>query len=220
MFRSPLEAPELLRLGPLLMHRESVIMSAGVTVFLLLLAFVATRRMSMIPGRLQSVVEMIVELTENMVKDNIGENGLVYLPFFATLLFYIFFANMMGLVPGLKSPTADINFAMGLAVAVMITMQYVSIRAHGFFGWIKHFFQPSFPFVVIHLLELVTRPLTLALRLFGNIFAGEVLIFVLYSLAPVLVPSLWLALSVLIGGIQAYIFAVLSMAYTGTSVSD
>jgi len=210
----------LLHLGPLTFHADAVLTSLGVTVFLFLLAFIATRRMKLIPGPLQSLMEMLVEFMENMIRENLGEKGLVYLSFYATLLFYIFIANLVGLIPGLKSPTGDINITFGLAASVMLVMQYVSVKAQGFNGWLSHFFRPNFLFFFLHLLELVTRPLTLALRLFGNIFAGEVLIIILYSLAPVVVPTLWLAMSLAIGTIQAYIFTVLSLAYTGTSVED
>jgi len=210
----------VVQLGPLSFHADTMLYSLGVTVFLLALAFFATQRMKLIPGPLQSLLEMLVEFMEGLVKANMGEKGLVYLPFFATLLFYIFVANMVGLIPGLRSPTADVNVTFGLAVSVMVAMQYVSVRAHGFFGWLAHFFRPNILFFFLHLMELITRPLTLALRLFGNIFAGEVLIVILYSLMPYLVPTLWLAFSVVIGAIQAYIFAILSMAYTGMAVED
>ncbi len=210
----------VVRFGPLSLHADTMLYSLGITVFLLALAFLATRRMKMIPGPLQSLLEMLVEFMEGMVRENMGEKGLVYLPFFATLLFYIFVANMLGLVPGLRSPTADVNVTFGLAVWVMLAMQYVSIKTHGLFGWLAHFFRPNFLFFFLHLIELITRPLTLALRLFGNIFAGEVLIVILYSLAPYIVPTLWLALSVVIGVIQAYIFTVLSLAYTGMAIED
>ncbi|MGE5599715.1 MAG: F0F1 ATP synthase subunit A [Bacteroidota bacterium] len=213
-------AHRILAFGPFRLHGDTVLMSLIITGLLLGLAYAATRRMKVIPGPLQGLVEILVEFLEKMAAENIGAHGRIYLPFFATLFIFIFFANMLGLIPGLKSPTADVNFTFGLAVAVMLAMQYASIRTHGFIGWLTHFFRPNFLFFVIHLLEMVTRPLTLALRLFGNIFAGEVLIIILYSLAPVVVPTLWLALSVVIGVIQAYIFTVLSMAYTGMAVEE
>ena len=210
----------VVRFGPLSIHADTALYSLGVTAFLLLLAFIATRRMNIIPGPLQSLMEIVVEAMENMVRENIGRHGEHYLPFFATLMFYIFVANMVGLIPGLKSPTSDLNVTLGLAVSVILAMQYISIRVHGFRGWLLNFFRPNFLFFFLHLLELFTRPLTLALRLFGNIFAGEVLLTILYALAPVLVPTLWLAFSVAIGAIQAYIFTVLSMAYTGIAVEE
>ena len=208
------------RLGPLSLHADTALYSLGVTAFLLLLAFAATRRMNLIPGSLQSLMEIVVEAMENMVRENIGHGGVHYLPFYATLMFYIFVANMTGLMPGLKSPTGDLNVTLGLAVSVILAMQYISIRVHGFRGWLLGFFRPNFLFFFLHLLELFTRPLTLALRLFGNIFAGEVLLTILYALAPVVVPTLWLAFSVAIGAIQAYIFTILSMAYTGIAVEE
>lgn len=210
----------ILRVGGLRFHGDTVLMSLGVSFFLLVLAFFATRRMKLVPGRLQAFMEIIVEFMEKMVLENLGEKGLVYLPYFATLMFYIFVANMTGLIPGLKSPTADLNITLGLAVSVVLAMQIAVIGQRGLLGWLAHFFKPNFLFVFLHLLELVTRPLTLALRLFGNIFAGEVLITILYMLAPVFVPTLWLAFSVAIGAIQAYIFTILSLAYVGISVED
>lgn len=211
----------VVRLGPLDFHMDTILYSLGVTLFLLALAILATWRMRLVPGKLQALMEIVVEFVENMVQANIGEKGHYYMPFFATLFFYIFIANMVGLIPGMKSPTADLNVPFGLAFSVVLAMQYASIKSHGFLGWLGHFFKPNFLFFFLHLLELVTRPLTLAMRLFGNIFAGEVLIIILYALKmSIIVPALWLAFSVIIGAIQAYIFAVLSMAYTGMAVED
>lgn len=189
------------------------------TMFLIgLAAWLASRRLRWIPKGWQNILEITVEFIDNTVKDSMGSVGIKYSYFFGSLFLFILVANMLGLVPGLVSPTKDLSVTLGLSILVVIWMQYIGIRENGFGGHIKHFFSPNPFFFPLHLLELFTRPLTLALRLFGNIYAGEILIEKLTEIFYIAVPSVWLLMSVLIGLIQAYIFTVLSVAYTGLTV--
>jgi F-type H+-transporting ATPase subunit a len=190
-----------------------------VMAILIVMAWFATRRLSWIPKGIQNVMEMAVEFIEDMVKGSLGEHGVKYTYFFGSLFLFILVANMLGLVPGFASPTKDVSVTLSLAFLWVIWMQYIGIRENGIIGHLKHFLQPYPPFIVLHLLELGTRPLTLALRLFGNIFAGEVLLEKLTENFHLFAPSAWMVMSVAIGGIQAFIFTVLSVSYTGLSVS-
>jgi F-type H+-transporting ATPase subunit a len=196
-----------------------MIMTWIVMAVLIILAWFASRKVSWIPKGWQNVFEYVIEFIQNMIHENLGTSGLKYTYFFGSLFLFILTSNMLGLIPGLESPTRDVSVTLCLAVVWTIFLQYVSIRENGFGNYVKHYFQPFAPFVLIHLLELVTRPLTLALRLFGNIFAGEILLEKLTENFPVLVPGAWIVMSIAIGAIQAFIFTVLTVSYTGLSVS-
>lgn len=197
-----------------------IAMSWVVMGIIILLVLVASRKLDRIPKRWQCLLEITVEFINSTVVDSLGRHGVRYSYFFGSLFLFIFFSNMLGLVPGLASPTRDVSVTLGLSVLVVIWMQYIGIRENGLVGHLKHFVSPNFFFFPLHLLELFTRPLTLALRLFGNIFAGEILIEKLTETFHVVIPSLWLLMSVVIGAIQAYIFTILSVAYTGVTVME
>jgi F-type H+-transporting ATPase subunit a len=106
---------------------------------------------------------------------------------------------------------------LGLALLVSFLIHIIAISQKGFVDYVKHFFQPFAPFVVIHLIDEVARPVTLAFRLFGNVMAGKILLAILDFLTPYLIPMLWLGFKMFIGVIQAFIFTVLSIAYISNS---
>jgi len=209
-------------LGPLVFRTDTFFISLGVTAVLLITAFFATRRLKLVPGGFQSILEMLVEFFEKNVQENLGRhNSAGYFYFFTSLFMFLLISNLVGLIPKMTSPTADVSITAAFAIVSIMLVQASNIKVHGFFGWLKHFFQPFWWFLPINLLELVTRPLTLALRLYGNIFAGEVLLKTLNNgYSVILTPTIWLAFSVFIGVLQAYIFTALSMAYTGTAMEE
>lgn len=188
---------------------------------LILISWHASRRITWIPKGWQNILEYAVEFIEKMVRESLGESGIKYTYFFGSLFLFILISNMLGLipVPGFVSPTRDVSVTLSLAILWVFWAQYISIRENGLKGHIKHYFKPFAPFVVIHLMELGVRPMTLALRLFGNIYAGELLLETLYHNFPLLVPGIWILVSIAIGCIQAFIFTVLTVSYTGLSVS-
>ena len=112
--------------------------------------------------------------------------------------------------PHFTSPTNDINVTLGMALTVSITVYFLGIMRNGL-GYFKHFIQPSFLFLPLNLLEELAKPLTMALRLFGNILAGEILLIVLYMLAPWVIPDFWIGFSLIVGFLQAFIFTMLTM---------
>jgi F-type H+-transporting ATPase subunit a len=196
-----------------------VIMSWVVMAILIAISWFASRNLSWIPKGWQNVMEMFIEFIQNLIRNSFGESGIKYTYFFGSLFLFILISNMLGLIPGFQSPTRDLNITACLALVWLIWMQYVSIRENGVKGYFKHYFEPFPPFVLIHLLEMCTRPLTLAMRLFGNIFAGEILLETLTKQFGLIVPDLWIFVSIAIGGIQAFIFTVLTVSYTGLAVS-
>ena len=137
------------------------------------------------------------------------------------LFSYLFVANgirTFAAAPPTAAPAKGLNNTFGPALAGTLCIHFVYIRNRGFGKWLKHFFEPMPPFVIINIVEELSRPVTLAMRLFGNILAGEILLEILYALAPVLVPLLWVVFSLVVGLIQAYIFTTLTSIYLKESV--
>lgn len=188
----------------------------------ILIAFLATRNLKMIPSGWQNVLEMVIIWLNEQIGASIGPRGQLVAPLLITLFLFLLVANWLGLIPTLASPTNDINTTLGLALMVIVLLHVFGLYYKGF-GYIKHFFQPVAPFVIINIIEELAKPITLAFRLFGNILAGEMLIAVLLLLVPIWMPIpsvVWLAFSMFIGVIQAFIFTMLSMSYLASAMKD
>lgn len=181
-----------------------------------LVVFAASRGKKLVPTGVQNCVEILVEGLLSEFEKNVGPKYRQVVPALLTLFLFILTANQLGLLPTehlTASPTSDINTTLGLALAVTILIHALYIANQGVGKWVKHFFEPFPVFVLINLVEEISRPVTLAMRLFGNILAGEILLELLYALAPWLIPIIWIAFSVFVGVIQAYIFTTLSSVY-------
>ncbi len=197
---------------------------------ILLFAWAATRNLSLRkPTRLQVIFEMIYEGIRGLVKSNMDpEKGAPLVNIVVTLFLFILFSNLLGLFPSMMSPTADYNTTFGLAVTVIILVQYFGVRYKGTGGYLKGFLQPFVLFLPINIVEELAKPVTLAFRLYGNIFAGEVLIAVLLGLIPLTADLLggfiasvvWLGFSIFVGFIQAFIFTMLTIAYVSMAVGN
>lgn len=186
-----------------------------------LIVFAATRGRAMVPSGVQNVVEMVFEFLFGQFRANVGKNYRKVSTVLLTLFMLILTANQIGLLPTehlTASPTNDLNTTLGLAIASSLLIHFYYIKNNGFSHWIKHFFEPIAPFVVLNLIEEISKPITLAMRLFGNILAGEILLEILNNLAPWLVPIVWIAFSLFVGVIQAYIFTTLVSVYMKESV--
>lgn len=187
-----------------------------------LMFFFALRNPKIVPGFAQNVVEsmleVILDLIDGALGKKAGEATYVLLTFFV----FILVSNELGLFPNghaFASPTNDLNTTMGLSLSTTAIVWYMGLKVRGI-DHIKHLFQPFKIFVIIHLMEEITKPLTLAFRLFGNIIAGEILLEVLHNLSPYGPPVIWLGFSFGIGLIQAFIFTVLSTSYIGSVVKE
>ncbi len=186
-----------------------------------LIVFAATRGRAMVPSGVQNVVEMVFEFLFGQFRVNVGKNYRKVSTVLLTLFMFILTSNQIGLLPTehlTASPTNDLNTTLGLAIASSLLIHFYYIKNKGFGHWIKHFFEPIAPFVFLNLIEEISKPITLAMRLFGNILAGEILLEVLNNLAPWLVPIVWIAFSLFVGVIQAYIFITLVSVYMKESV--
>jgi F-type H+-transporting ATPase subunit a len=189
----------------------------------ILIAYLATRKLTLVPAGWQNGLEMIVTALLDQIDATLGAKGKKLAPLIITLFLFLLVCNWIGLVPGLTSPTSNINTTMGLALMVVGLAQILAIRNKGLKAYVKHFFQPFLPFVIINIIEEVSKPITLAFRLFGNIVAGEILIIILGILVPMWIPIpniIWLLFSVFVGVVQAFIFTMLSMSYLASSLQD
>lgn len=183
---------------------------------LFVLAFLVSSRLQLVPGGLQNAFEMIIGGLEDFVVANIGEEGRRVFPVLITLFLYILVSNYLGLIPGCDAPTANLNTIIPLAVFLFLYYNYHGIRKWGF-GYIKHFMGPVTALaplmLVLELISHFARPLSLSLRLFGNIRGEEIVLVLLFFLAPVFstVPMYFLFL--LAKTIQAFIFFMLGTIY-------
>src|SRR5438128_12106684 len=142
-------------------------------------AFMATRRLELVPRGAQNAMEVVLEQIQGMIDDVMGPQGRPYLPFIATLGLFILTANLMSLVPGLAGPTTNLNTTAACALVVFCTYHYIGIRKHGLIAYLKHFTGPV-PLLlkplmfVIEMFTHLARPLSLTVRLFGNMFGGHI----------------------------------------------
>ncbi|MCS7202607.1 MAG: F0F1 ATP synthase subunit A [Dictyoglomus sp.] len=161
----------------------------------------------------QSLVEVLIEMFQRYLGGFLGEEkALKYFPFFSNLFLFILLSNWSGLIPGFNSPTSDLNVTIGLALGTIIYIQYVAVKEKGK-KYLKNFISPSPLFLPINILEQITRPVSLALRLFGNITGEHIVLAIISLIAPLIVPVPIMALSMFMGFIQALIFTTLSAAY-------
>ena len=202
-----------------------VIMMIYITVGLAILFIILSGRLKLVPGKLQSIFELVIETFAQMVEETMGPKGRAYLPFILTIAIFIFFANAAGMIPGLYPPTADLNCTVALAILVFILTHIVGFKEHGV-KYIKHFTGPVWWLVPLMLpLEIIghlARPVSLSLRLFGNIMGHEQIIGVLLLLMPFAYPLLAFStvLGILVVIIQSFVFALLAMMYIGGAIEE
>ncbi|CCO23113.1 F0F1 ATP synthase subunit A [Maridesulfovibrio hydrothermalis] len=175
-----------------------------------------SRKLSLVPGGLQNLAEIIIGGLEDFVVTNIGEGGRKVFPFMCTLFVFILVMNLLGLVPGCDAPTANVNTNAAMAVCTFLYYNYIGIKIHGA-GYIKHFMGPipalAPLMLIIELVSHISRPLSLTLRLFGNIRGEEIVLVLLFLLAPVVSTLPMYFLFMLAKIIQAFIFFMLTMIY-------
>jgi len=168
-------------------------------------------------SRWQSFLESIVEYIRNQIRQIINREPKRYLPFLGTLFLFISIANLLAFVPGYHPPTGSIYTTGALAICVFFAVPIFGISQRGLAGYLKHYFRPTpimFPFLVI---SEFSRTLALAVRLFGNVLSGSMIAAILLAVAPFFLPLVMQALSLLIGQIHAYIFAILAAVYIGSA---
>jgi F-type H+-transporting ATPase subunit a len=200
---------------------ESVLISLVMIVVMGVAAFLLTRRLSVHrPSKTQAALELIVSALQNMVNGLIGPEGPRYLPVVGTMFIYILVMNLSGVIPLWKSPTANLNVTLSLALIAFLYVQYHGIRANGLLGYLKHFVgEPLWmaPLnILIHVMGELARPVSLCFRLFGNIFGEDTVVAILIWLgAAFLIPVHFpmLLLVIFTSFVQAMVFTMLTCVY-------
>jgi F-type H+-transporting ATPase subunit a len=183
-----------------------------------ILAYLASKRMSLRPKGWQHFLEIGIEGLEGLISSTIGQPGGEFLPMIGAMMIFLVTANLLGLLPGLPSPTSDINTALALALIVFFAVHYYGIRRQGLVGYIKLLAGPVLVGLPMEILGHVSRTLSLSLRLFGNMIAGTVIVAVLYGIIPLFVPTVMLAFNLIFGLLQAFVFTLLAIVYIGQAV--
>lgn len=198
---------------------ESVAVTWIIMLALVLVSILVTRNLKVEnPGKGQLFLETGVSGLQHMVQDMVGEKGGRYVPYLMTVLLYIGVANIIGLL-GFKPPTKDLTVTVALAVMSIVLIEYSGIREKGAKGWLKGFAQPVAIMTPFNILELVIRPLSLCMRLFGNVLGAFVIMELIKQVAPAVIPVPFsLYFDIFDGLIQAYVFVFLTSLFIKEAV--
>jgi F-type H+-transporting ATPase subunit a len=215
---SPLETVVLFRLGPVPIT-ETVATTWLIVAVLGLGAYLSSRRLKVHAGGWQAFVEVFVTLTGSQIKAVVRRDPAPLRPLLGTLFLFLVVANLTMLVPGLHPPTAQIETPAALAAIVFLSVHFFGVRMRGLAGHFKSYIRPTFIMLPLNILSEFTRTFSLMIRLFGNIMSHEFVIGIVAVLAGLLVPIPFMALGILIGLIQAYIFTVLATVFIGAAIN-
>ena len=203
-------------------HLNATILCTWIVMLLLtLIAWLVTRHLNdcRLPGsRWENALEIVVEAIRSQIREVCPEGGDTYLPFTGTLFLFVAVSNLLEIVPGWRAPTGSLSTTTALAISVGVAVPVFGILKQGFLGYFRHYLRPTVIMLPFHLLSETTRNLALAVRLFGNIMSGTMIAGIMLAIAPLFFPVLMQALGLLIGLIQAYIFAILAMVYIAAAV--
>lgn len=193
-----------------------------VVAIVLVFGFLRARLSMDRPGKLQHTMEVVYEFVHASSEEVVGHGSERYVPFFGTLFIFILFMNMSALIPGIEAPTQFTMVPLGLAVVTFLLYNGAGLRANGF-GYIKQFLGPFLLLIPLMLpIEIIShfaRPLSLTVRLYANMFAGEQVYLTFLSLTKLVLPVIFIGLHTFVGFLQAYIFMLLAMVYVGGAVS-
>lgn len=194
-----------------------------VMAILIVVSFLATRTVKTIPGGLQNMMESVVAGIDGLLEDTMGKEGKAYFPLIATFSLFILVSNLIALIPGFYPPTADLNTNVALALTVFVMTHAVGIKKHGI-AYLKHFMGPIIwlaPLIfVIEIIGHIARPLSLSLRLFGNMYGHEIVLMIFVGLVPFLLPVPMMLMGVLVAFIQTFVFTLLAMIYMGGALEE
>lgn len=192
---------------------NSVVVTWGIMVFLVVLCLIFVRNLKIVPTGPQLVVETIVGAIYGFLGDILGEEGKQYIPYLGTVLLYLACSNLIGLF-GITPPTKDLNVTAGLAIMSIVLIEFAGIKNKGPKKWLKSFTEPIAIITPINILEVFIRPLSLCMRLFGNILGGFVIMELIKIVVPAIVPVAFSCyFDIFDGLIQAYIFVLLTALF-------
>ena len=193
---------------------ESVVVTWIIMLAVLLICVLLVRNLKVEnPGRKQIVLETAVQGLYNFFKGTIGEHGTAYIPYLMSVVLYIGIANLIGLI-GFKPPTKDMNVTVALAVMSIVLIEVAGVRQKGTKGWLKSFAEPMPIVLPINVLEVFIKPLSLCMRLFGNVLGSFVIMELLKIVVPAFLPAVFSCyFDIFDGLIQAYVFVFLTSLF-------
>ena len=217
--KSPLASEVIFHIGPAPIT-QAVLVTWVIMAALVLGALFARRRLALEPSRGQAMLELIVDALDAQIRETMQVEPPAYRAFCGTLFVYIFVANWSSLAPGVKPPTAQLETDLALALLVFAAVVVFGIRAGGVRGYLATFASPNPIMIPLNFIESLTRTFSLMVRLFGNVMSGVFVIGIVLSLAGLLVPIPLMALDLLTGAVQAYIFTILAMVFIAGAIHE
>lgn len=197
-------------------------MTLVIDAIILFIAFFVRFSMKIIPGRTQGFIEIVVDFFRSIIQETLGEHGARHIPTLLTLFMFVWFSNIIGIVPYMGEPTRDINVPLGLMLVMIFIVHYEAIRIKGIKKYTKEYFEPFFVMFPLNVIGEFAKGVSLSFRLFGNICGGAIIIVVIsflvkYTLLPV---GLNLFFGLFVGTIQAFVFTMLSMTYIAVAIAE
>jgi F-type H+-transporting ATPase subunit a len=200
-----------------------VLMLTVVVIIVFCIGLLTRKMTAEIPGKPQVAFEGLTRYLYNLGDSIMGPEGRIYMPFVIGIGFYVGVSNLLGLIPGFNPPTSNMNTTAAPAICVFMLYHYIGIRKHGV-SYIKQFTGPIKPLIplmiIIELIAHFARPLSLTMRLFGNITGEKTVIMILFMLVPFLVPLPMYFLALFLGLLQAFVFLMLTMVYIGGALEE
>jgi F-type H+-transporting ATPase subunit a len=201
---------------------ETIVFTWLVMIVLVFLAWITTRSLSVEPpiSHWQNLFETLIGYMDSQIRGIAQMSPDRYLPFSGTLFLFISVANLLDIVPGYRTPTGSLSTTAALAICVFFAVPIYGIAQAGVIGYLKHYAEPSILMLPFHIIGEFSRTIALAVRLFGNMMSESMLVAILLTIAPLFLPVLLELLGLLIGQVQAYIFAVLATVYIVSASSN
>jgi len=219
MATSPLASTILFHLGPVGITRP-VVTTWAIMAVLTLISWFVTGRLRLHPDRRQIVLELLVTGIMAQIDEVTRKSPRPFLPLLGTLFIFLVAANLSGVLPGVEAPTGKLETPAALALIVFVAVHYFGVRARGLFGYLASFAKPKLIMLPLNIVSEITRTFSLMVRLFGNVMSGEFVIALVVALAGLFVPVPLMALEILVGLVQAYIFTILATVFIGAAVDN
>lgn len=198
---------------------ETVTTTWLIMLVIILIAWLGGRNLEKIPGKFQNVMELIVDGISGLTRSTMGEDKMGFAPYIGTLGFYLVIANLIGLI-GIRPPTADLNTTFALSLITFFMTQYFGLRSQGV-GYLTGLAKPFAILLPINIIGEIANPISLAFRLFGNIVGGYIIMSLVYSVMPIIVPvPLHAYFDVFSGVLQTFIFMMLTMVYVSGAMEE
>ena len=217
--KSPLTLEPLFHIGPAPIT-EPVVVAWAVMALIAGFAALSTRRLALAPSRTQAAVEILVSTIDDQIRSTMQADPAPFRALIGSIFLFTLISNWSSLVPGVEPPTAHIETDAAMALIVFVATIAWGVRSRGLGGYLKTFAEPSWVMIPLNVVEQFTRTFSLIVRLFGNVMSGVFVIGIVLTLAGLIVPIPVMALDLLTGTVQAYIFAVLTTVFIASAVGE